>query len=167
LRFPLRMDPSDINKELEAISARKAALRAEQEKMEELERAFALVSQHLSGKKESPASQFVRPSNPTIRRITRQQEPVFSEFSGNGSKASNIKAALNEMPDQFTVSDVFDAIIQKGIVGLTKNDVSFALSRMKKAGKLHVLQQGAGKTPSIYSKTKALPRSTGGDPLFS
>ncbi len=158
------MDPSEIKKELEAIAAKRAALRVEQDKMEELERAFALVANHLAGKEDAatPQSPPVRPRSlfekmnqeRELRKKPQSQEKLLPGLSAGKSKASVIREAFRKWQGNFTASDIYGDIMAKGAIGISKNDVSFALSRMSKAGQVVTVKQGAGKAPSIYANAQ-------------
>jgi hypothetical protein len=162
------MDPSEIRKELETIAAKKAALLAEQARIEELEKAFALVADHLASKKNVAAT--ADPGNNQVSapfrkrvRIPAANEPVFQEFGGGKSKSSTIREVIEIYTSHYNVTDVYNDLVAKNVVGISKNDVSFALSRMCKAGKIFLVKQGAGKAPSVYSNSKPPPWVTFGN----
>lgn len=153
LRFYLRMNPDDITKELQAIAAKRAALKAEQEKMEELERALSIVSSHFQMRDaESSNDQILLPRPTPVASHVAKPKSILPGLVSGQSKSNLIRAVFADYSGEFTSIDVFATLQERGIVEVDKSDVSFALSRMGKSGELKVVKRGAGKTPSTYAK---------------
>jgi len=138
--------------------------------MEELEKAFALVAGHLAEKSDgvkASSSTAIQPrslwhkmnEDRQAREIQKNQSDPLPGFGAGKSKASLVREAFTACAGNFTASDIYGDLAAKGVVDLSKNDVSFVLSRMCKAGKIVLVKQGAGKTPSTYRnpQTESLP----------
>lgn len=120
-------------------------------------RAMELAIKYISRAEANPPG----PSFSFMQTVPQAATPAISERLRNAServaknKSDIMREAMDRLSDRFTHKDLFDAISagdkEDGFISI--NDVSFFLSRIRKSGKIFIAEQGAGKTPSTYSKT--------------
>lgn len=139
------MDPKEL-------AAEEAKIAADIKKQQELLDAFKKVRSHLEATKaESPKNVAEEPL-PTVAVRKRTREKVNGSEATNEpvSKAGSVRDAVKELVDKFTVIDVHENLIAKGIE-IEKKEISFVLSRFLRNEEIFQLEAGVGRRPSVYT----------------
>lgn len=137
------MKPIDLQTALSKIEE-------ERRKLDELAKAYALVAQHqaqLDG--DTATAPAISESQPVAKPEPQRPELVLQEES-KPQKTKIVQRAVDSINGEFTIDDVEQALGSSS--GLTRLDISFVLSRMKKAGKVESVEKGAGKKSSVFRK---------------
>lgn len=92
------------------------------------------------------------PGIPPADSVSEEQEADHEPGTQPIKKSILLRAALRLVPTDFTTQDVFDRVEGEGADQISKDDVSFFLSRLKRNKDISVRQQGAGKTMTVYTK---------------